>query len=613
MKLSLFGILVLWAFVARAPALPPVPTPPENPITQPKRVLGKILFWDEQLSTSNAVSCGTCHQPGRGGADPRLAQNPGDDGTVGTPDDVFGAAGIISSDEINNYQRSPVFQLAPQITDRAANTNIHAAYSPLLFWDGRASGQFRDPLTNAVIIPAGGALESQALQPLLNNVEMAHAGTQWADLTSKLVRVRPLDLATNIPADVQSAINASPTYPALFEAAFGDGTVTPVRVALAIATYQRTLIADQTPFDRFRAGDANALTAGQQTGLQEFQNHSCSVCHSLVNDMTTDFSFRNIGLRPVAEDTGRQGVTGNANDRGRFKVPSLRNVGLKRTFMHNGQFQNLTQVLQFYARAPGAPQQFPDNRDPLMNQIVPLPPGDAQVIQDFIQNALTDPRVAQQTFPFDAPTLFADRPADRSTLLGGGVPGAGGVVPAILVQAPAMVGNADYRIGLFNALAGASARLGIALTPPVNGRITPTRMFDPLLTGTADATIGMATLHWPLTPDQAQGGQVLFAQWFVDDPAAVGGQALSTVARIPVFCGSRGCPSACDSIDFNNDGVFPDTLDAASLLAVYGGAPCPDEPPLGNGCNDTDFNNDGVFPDGADIEAFLRVFAGGTC
>ena len=70
--------------------LPPPPVPPENPITEPKRVLGKILFWEEQLSSDNTVSCGTCPQPFRAATDPRPAVHPGLDLSFGTPDDGFG-------------------------------------------------------------------------------------------------------------------------------------------------------------------------------------------------------------------------------------------------------------------------------------------------------------------------------------------------------------------------------------------------------------------------------------------------------------------------------------------------------------------------------------------
>ena len=594
------------AYLAYA-ALPPVPVPAQNPMSEAKRVLGKMLFWDEQMSTSNVVSCGTCHVPANGGADNRLARHPGDDNVLNTADDIQGSPGVIKSDTANNFVRDAVFGLAPQLTDRSANSMINAAYAPNLFWDGRATSEFRDPETNAVVIPAGGALESQAVGPILNDVEMAHAGFSWSELREKLARVDPLALSTNVPADVQAARQQFKTYPALFAAAFGDSQITAARIGMAIATYQRTLISNQSPFDSFRAGNVNALTPQQQQGLTQFQQHQCSQCHSLTNDMTTDHSFRNIGLRPVAEDNGRQAITGNVADRGKFKVPNLRNVALKRTFMHNGQFTTLPQVLAWYARAGGAPPQFPDNQDPLMNQVVPLPPGDSQVITAFLQS-LTDPRVANSQFPFDRPLLFVDRPTDRSTILGGGVAGSGAITPAILVQAPTMVGNLEYRIGLFNARGGAQARLGLSRTGPVNGRINPERWFSfTTTTGTGNGN-GVATQHWTLTTDEVQPGEVLFAQWFVTDAAAAGGQALSGVAQLRFFCGSMGCP--CDDIDFNNDGARYDPTDIDAFLSVFSEGPCL---PVGADCNDVDFNNDGSQFDPADIDTFLRVFSEGPC
>jgi hypothetical protein len=74
-----------------------------------------------------------------------------------------------------------------------------------------------------------------------------------------------------------------------------------------------------------------------------------------------------------------------------------------------------------------------------------------------------------------------------------------------------------------------------------------------------------------------------------------------------IFVGQLG--QSCDPIDFNNDGVSPDTDDIDDFLSVFAGGPCSNDP----NCNDIDFNNDGVSPDSGDIDAFLRVFAGGAC
>ncbi|HEY3519323.1 MAG TPA: cytochrome-c peroxidase, partial [Gammaproteobacteria bacterium] len=245
------GLLLALALAASRPLaadLPPVPVPVENPITEPKRVLGKILFWDEQLSSDGTVACGTCHRPSAGGGDPRVGRHPGVD--KGTIDDVRGSPGIVSLDREGRPRPSALFGLGAQITPRLAPSNFGGIWADELFWDGRARSKLEDPLTGTVAIERGGALENQALAALLNEAEMAKAGRSWADVAADLTRARPLAFATSLPPDTAAAIANHPTYAALFEAAFGDGTITPVRIAFALATYQRTLVADQTPYDR---------------------------------------------------------------------------------------------------------------------------------------------------------------------------------------------------------------------------------------------------------------------------------------------------------------------------------------------------------------------------
>ncbi|MEI7657967.1 MAG: cytochrome c peroxidase [Phycisphaerae bacterium] len=572
-----------------AMALPPVQAPAGNPVTEAKRVLGKILFFDEQLSTANTVSCATCHVTGVAGADPRLARHPGDDGVANTADDILGSPGIIKSDADNDYVRDAIFGNGSQVTGRAANSIINAAFAPNLFWDGRATGQFIDPQTGAVALANGGALESQSVAPPLNDVEMAHAGYDWDRLSAKLARVNPLDLATGLQSDVAAALATRPDYPELFRRAFGDTAITARRIAFAIATYERTLISDQAPYDRFLAGQANALTPQQQQGLQAMQNNNCTVCHA--PPLFTDQSFRAIGLRPPTEDPGRASITGNNADRNKFKVPSLRNVGLKRSFMHNGQFATLQQVFGFYDRAPGVVQ-FTDNQDPIMTQ-VRLPPNQGALVDDFLRNGLLDARVANQTFPFDRATLFTARTADQNTLVGTGTAGTGAVTPVMIAQAPPMVGNLDFRIGLDRARANATARLGYSTTAPVNGRITPESF---LVSSTTDAS-GTLTFHWPLTAFNATGGTVVYVQWLVADPAAPGGQARSPVARIPFFCGSYGCPTACPA-DINQDGG----VDGDDVSAFFGAWES------GNAVGD--FNQDGGV-DGSDVGSFFFAWESG--
>jgi cytochrome c peroxidase len=589
--------------------VPPVPVPVENPITEAKRVLGKVLFFDEQLSQSNTVACASCHVMSRGGADPRLARNAGLDGILNTPDDIVASPGVIHSDGANSYVRDPVFGLAPQITGRAAPSPIDAAYAVDSFWDGRARSQFVDPQTGVVAIVSGGALESQCVNPPMSSVEMAHEGIDWTQIIAKLGSVRPLDQATNPPPDIAAALQDKPSYGQLFERAFGDSQITSKRFAFAIAAYERTLIADQTPWDRFQAGQQNALTPGQVAGMGTFQQN-CAVCHTTNQPgphqgLFSDETFRNIGLRPPTEDLGRQNVTGNTADRGRFKVPSLRNVGLQRSFMHNGMFTTITDVVRFYVRAPGSPSQFNDNKDPAIN-LIQFPPQAEPGLVDFLTNALTDPRVAIQQFPFDRPTLFTERPNDQASIIGGGVVGSGGILPRIIVNGPPMVGNMDYRVGLDGSLGGASAQLWMSMTPPANGRISQDFMVASTIGAGAGAGAGLATAHWPLLAGNVQGGQVLYIQWAVSDPGAVGGVALSAVGRVPVFCGSQGCPVACGSADFNGDGDAGTDADVESFFACLAGNCC-------EHCGSVDFNSDGDVGTDGDIESFFRVLAGGPC
>src|SRR5262245_4245589 len=121
--LALFALLkTSETSVAQPPPPPPFPNvvaPPENQITESKRILGKLLFFDEQLSSDNTVACGTCHRPGFGGTDPRIARNPHTDSLINTPDDVLASPGVIRSDNSNRYLRDNVFGLLPQITGRA--------------------------------------------------------------------------------------------------------------------------------------------------------------------------------------------------------------------------------------------------------------------------------------------------------------------------------------------------------------------------------------------------------------------------------------------------------------------------------------------------------------
>ncbi len=426
---TILGILLLAGIqtIARAqqpppppPPLPAVPVPTANPITEEKRLLGKLLFWEESVSGNSTVACGTCHSLGRSGTDGRIGINPGTDASFGDVDDVRGSFGVVHSDANGVPIQDPVFGFNVQVTRRAANAAVNAAFNDEVFWDGRAGTVFTNPETNSISIASGGALENQALGPILSSVEMGHDNRTWKEVEDILKRSEPLADATGVPSDLVPTITAHKTYPDLFQAAYGDPAITAERIAFAVATYERTLIANQTPYDRSAAQQPGGMTPAQQRGFGFIVNSPCGACHAppTFAIRTGDNKFRNIGLRPPTEDTGRKEVTLLDQDRGKFKIATLRGVGLKATYMHNGEFNTLPDVIAHYA--PNAPGVFLDNIDPLLP--VGVPPQVQPDLIDFMQNALTDPRLAANQFPFDQPTLQAGNlpvlsfGADKSTI-----------------------------------------------------------------------------------------------------------------------------------------------------------------------------------------------------
>jgi cytochrome c peroxidase len=385
--------------------------PNDNPHSPEKALLGKILFWEEQLSSQDSHACGTCHQPRAGGSDPRTASNPllgaGPNGVFGDADDVRGSQGVVRCDSEERPQPDPVYGSNVQITARRAPSALDAWFFDQLFWDGRAGARFIDPVTGAVAIETGGALESQAAGPPLNPVEMSCEGHDWRLIESKLANATPLKLASRIPATMTRAISDHPSYPSLFEWVYGTPEVTAVRILFAIATYERQLRSDDTPWDRYNAGDSGALTPDQEAGLALFNVKArCATCHE--PPLFTDKKFHNIGARAPGLDPGRSAITGEATDLGKMKTPSLRNVGLRAAggLLHHGTESGATLrlVLDVY-RQGGA------HRENVAPEIYPmnLVEFEFQQLLDFVEHGLTDARAADELPPFDRPLLGSEQ------------------------------------------------------------------------------------------------------------------------------------------------------------------------------------------------------------
>ena len=539
---ALLGALGL-GLVSATPAaaqviMPPVPVPPENPITPAKALLGKALFWDEQLSSTGAVACGTCHFPGYGGSDkrsqdfPGISTHPGSDQTFGTEDDVRGSPGVVRTDGSGKLLESRFFRVDAQVTPRKAPSFINAGFAPELFWDGSASGTFRDPLTNEVLIPEGGALENQALGPPVSSVEMGHLGVQWPEIVERIAPLQPLALASELPTPLATFVENS-TYTGLFERAFGTPEVTPARVAMALATYQRTLVSDRARIDSFPLG----FTPQERLGGDVFDAH-CVACHKAP--LFTLHTYRNIGVRPPQEDVGRAAVTGLSVDAGKFRVPSLRNVQLRAPYMHNGSIPTLEGVIAFYDRGGN----FEDNQDPLIE-----PLGLTQVEKDALLAYLltfTDNRVHLEITPFDRPRLFSES-THVADFYGEGTPGSEGLVPKPVIVQPPSRANAQFTVGLDDGRAGSQAMLLVGLEPyaaglPLLGATAYLDLSQPFsvfpsgeLKGSADG-VGYDSIVFDLSSLGPNAkGVSFYGQWFVDDPGATGELSASRAFQVTIL------------------------------------------------------------------------------
>jgi cytochrome c peroxidase len=270
----------------------PVPVPTGNGRHAAKIELGKQLFFDGRLSRNNQVSCAYCHIPGSGFSDPHPT-------SLGV-DDLIGG--------------------------RQAPTVLNTAFSPLLFWDGRAK-----------------SLEEQVLGPIQNPIEMAET---LDHLVSKLQTVKG--------------------YRRQFRNVFGT-EISSQGIAKAIAAFARTLISTNSAFDKYALGDKQAMNQAAIKGMALFKDKArCILCHNGPN--FTDNQFHNLGVPqvgPLKMDLGRYDVTHRERDKGAFKTPTLRSILETAPYMHDGVFLSLEEVIEFLDKGGGANQ----NLSPLMKPL----------------------------------------------------------------------------------------------------------------------------------------------------------------------------------------------------------------------------------------------------
>nr|WP_244156167.1 cytochrome c peroxidase [Maribacter ulvicola] len=259
--------------------------------------MGKQLYWDPILSGNKDVACATCHHPEKGYTDAL-------DLSIGV-----GGTGL-------GEQR-----VGTVLAKRNAHTVINTAFNgitvdnevdPLaspMFWDNRAM-----------------SLEEQALGPPLSKEEM-----------------RGTEIPENAMYDtIVNRLNAIPEYKLAFQNAFGTDEINTDRIAKAIASFERTLIANNSPFDRYMRGDESAMTQEQINGMNAFVNVGCAECHN--GPMFSDFQLHILSVpdNPKLPETD----TGAGNYA--FRTPTLRNLSFTAPYMHNGMHSSLQEVMEFY-------------------------------------------------------------------------------------------------------------------------------------------------------------------------------------------------------------------------------------------------------------------------
>ncbi len=204
----------------------------------------------------------------------------------------------------------------------------------------------------------------------------------------------PIELGVldGVRDEVLNRFASDAAYQAMFAAAFpesGPELVSINKITFSLASFCRTLISGDSPYDRYYAGDESALTEQQKNGLRLFNSErfECFHCHSGVNlsisyrdhettDGTITFPFFNTGLYNVDGqgsyplfNQGLYELTGNPNDRGRFRPQGLRNVAVTAPYMHDGSIATLREVLAHYARGGRLIEDGPNAGDGSLNPL----------------------------------------------------------------------------------------------------------------------------------------------------------------------------------------------------------------------------------------------------
>ncbi|MFN7222999.1 MAG: cytochrome-c peroxidase [Paracoccaceae bacterium] len=356
MRKTAIAALILMASTATADPLPAPLTDADFPTFPAEEIeLGRLLFWDRELSGNRNIACATCHHPRLGTSD-GLSLGMGEGGIGLGPDRRPDPA---------NFPEQRIPRNSPALW------NVGAKGFSVLFADGRIEvdptrpSGFRTPLEDEMVSGFASLLSAQTMFPVLSNDEMA--GHYEENEVSTLVRQGRITGPDGAWAAIAARIAAIPEYRTRFATVYPEiaagRDIGFTDISNAIAAYMTfDFRSDTAPFDTYLRGKGE-LDPATQAGMVLFYGKAgCSGCHS--GALLTDMQFHAMGDAQIGpgkaerferhqRDTGRMKVSNRPEDAYAFRTPSLRNITLTAPYGHAGAFTDLAAYLAQHA-APGS-------------------------------------------------------------------------------------------------------------------------------------------------------------------------------------------------------------------------------------------------------------------
>ena len=304
--------------------------------------LGRVLFYDKQMSINNSISCASCHKQSLAFAD-NVSLSRGFENRL-TARNSMPIQNLLG----NNFSKPD-----------SIGQGFFPSQSQPLFWDGRETN-----------------LELMVMRPVVNHVEMGITSLE----------------------QLEDKISTVPYYNDLFLKAYGSDEITAAKIAHALSLFLQSIRSRNTKFDQSIRFDRDgvSLSGFELLGQKLFiEKYDCNSCHQVQSPhgylQPQAGIFSNIGLDAAYADNGLGQVTRHETNNGMFKIPSLRNVALTAPYMHDGRFETLSDVIDHYsdglANHPNLDQRLRDtNGNPLRLNISA---NEKHAIISFL-NTLTD-------------------------------------------------------------------------------------------------------------------------------------------------------------------------------------------------------------------------------